>query len=83
MGVMSCYRKDCESILCDTYVDDIGYVCSECQREFNDYLDKENVPHGTEGEIKEALRDFMKTRKGKHLGGKEMSVDEFFNQHTR
>lgn len=83
MGVMSCHRPDCDSIMCDTYVDDVGYVCRECQREFSDYLEKVNVPHGTEGEIKEALRDFMPTRKGQHAQGKEMSVDDFFNQYTR
>jgi len=34
MGVMSCHRKCCENIMCDTYIDGIGYVCNDCQTEF-------------------------------------------------
>lgn len=82
MGVKSCHRTDCESIMCDTYVNGIGYVCPECQQEFKEYVQEENIPCDTEGQIEEALRNFMETRKGQHAQGKEMSVDEFFNQHT-
>ena len=38
MGVKSCSRKNCENIMCDTYIDNIGYICDECQKEFIDYL---------------------------------------------
>lgn len=34
MGVMSCYRKGCDEIMCRTYVDSIGYICSDCKGEF-------------------------------------------------
>jgi len=82
MGVMSCSRPECDSIMCDTYVNGIGYVCRECQNEFKEYVQEESIPCDTEGQIKEALRIFMETRKGQHAQGKEMSVDEFFNQYT-
>lgn len=30
MGVMRCYRKGCENILCDRYSEEFGYICSDC-----------------------------------------------------
>ena len=30
MGVMPCSRKNCTNILCDTYIDGIGYICDSC-----------------------------------------------------
>lgn len=30
MGVMQCDRLKCESILCDRYSSDFGYICSDC-----------------------------------------------------
>jgi hypothetical protein len=78
MGVMSCSRNGCESIMCDTYVDSIGYVCRYCQDEFKEYLKKENIQANTEGEIKRALETFMSTYKGRYEKGSEMSVDDFF-----
>ncbi len=83
MGVLSCSRPDCPQIMCDTYVDGVGYVCHECRDEFEDYLRKENITLTTEGEIKRELKKFMATEKGSYDKGKEMSVDEFFNNHSR
>lgn len=40
MGVMSCSRKKCENIMCQTYIDDVGYICYECTVEFKEYLEK-------------------------------------------
>ncbi len=37
MGVMSCSRLNCSSIMCDTHIDSVGYVCPECQNEFENY----------------------------------------------
>lgn len=34
MGVKSCSISDCESIMCDTYVDGVGYICTDCQERF-------------------------------------------------
>lgn len=73
MGVMSCNRKNCENIMCDTYISDVGYVCDECQAEFKENL---NVEVKNEGEIIRELQKFMATEK--FVPGKEMSVDEFF-----
>ena len=38
MGVMSCSRNNCDNIMCDTHIYDVGYICWECQKEFKEYL---------------------------------------------
>lgn len=83
MGEMSCSRNGCERIMCDTYVDSVGYVCYDCQKEFKNYLESKVIVVQTEGEIKKELKKFMETEKGFYEEGKEVSVDEFFNGCTR
>lgn len=35
---MYCSRRNCNSIImCDTYIDSVGYVCTDCQVEFEEY----------------------------------------------
>lgn len=83
MGVLNCSRPDCPHIMCDTYVSGIGYVCNECRKEFEDYLQTECLSPNTEGEIKNELKKFMATDKGKYEKGKEMTLNEFFKQYDR
>lgn len=84
MGVMPCYRNNCDNILCDTYIEDIGYICNECQSEFKQYLMDNNINLITEYEIREELKKFLKTNKITHQEmNNEISVDDFFKQHTR
>lgn len=83
MGVMSCHRPGCESIMCDTHVNRVGYVCSSCQSEFKNYVESEELDVSTEGKIERALKSFMNTEKDSFTEGKEISIDDFFNQHTR
>lgn len=80
MGVMSCSRKDCENILCDTYVESVGYICSDCKSEFKEYLEKKGLNLTTEGEIEKELKIFMATSKDAY---NETTVDDFFNERTR
>ena len=80
---MSCHRLGCESIMCDTYVNSVGYVCSSCQSEFKNYVESEGLDVSTEGKIERALKSFMNTDKDSFTEGKEISIDDFFNQHTR
>lgn len=80
---MSCYRPNCTNIMCDVYVDGVGYVCDECESEFKVYLEKHNINPETEGEIKTALKVFMATEKDYYMKGDEMDLNEFFNQHRR
>lgn len=30
MGVMACYRADCENVMCERYSSQYGYICSGC-----------------------------------------------------
>lgn len=80
---MSCNRTGCESIMCDTYVNSVGYVCNECQSEFKDYVESEGLDVSTEGKIERALKGFMNTDKNSFTEGKEISIEEFFEKYTR
>lgn len=83
MGVMSCSRKRCENIMCDTYIYDIGYVCNECQGEFKYYLQHKNKTNIPEGEIRRELKEFMDTYKDDYKNDGEISIDDFFDEHTK
>jgi hypothetical protein len=56
MGVLNSCRPNCHNIMCDVYVDGVGYVCSECETEFKVYLEKHNIKLKNEGEFKTALK---------------------------
>lgn len=38
MGVMACSVSNCTEIMCDTYIEDFGYMCSDCKERFKDYI---------------------------------------------
>lgn len=78
MGVMSCARESCDNIMCDTYVNDVGYVCNDCQKEFKEYLNKECISVITEIDIYNSLKHFMETPKDYYIEEVKIKVDEFF-----
>lgn len=80
MGVMPCARKNCENVMCDHCVDNIGYICNECITEFKEEMrvidggvDIETSPE----RIKGFLENFMETKKKKTYPN--LTVEEFFN----
>jgi hypothetical protein len=83
MGVMSCSRKECDNIMCDTYVDSVGYICNDCKSEFKEYLQKEGLNPKTEGQITKEIEKFMATSKDSYIDGNETSIDEFFEVRSR
>lgn len=84
MGVKSCSRNNCHSIMCDTYiVGGIGYVCNDCQDEFKKMYSEDGVSLDTELEIRTELENFMKISKLDFDIDKKMTIDEFFNNHTK
>lgn len=83
MGVMSCSRRSCDNIMCDTYVNGIGYVCYDCQAEFKHWLSAKGVVLRNETQIEDALTDFMHTDKTNYDTGSENIIDKFFNEHTK
>lgn len=80
---MSCSRYDCNNIMCDTYVDGIGHVCFDCQTEFKEYIEAENIQVNTENEIHKELKEFMDRPKSRYDNKKEISVSDFFRMYTR
>lgn len=80
---MSCSRKDCDRIMCDTYVQSIGYICYECINEFKEYLQKNNLNPTTERQINLELEKFMQTSKNSYNDDNEISVNDFFNVRTK
>ena len=81
MSVLACSRKNCNNIMCDTYVDSVGYVCFDCQEQFKQYANKRNISLNTE-DIIIALREFMNTEKVCSDIQEYGSIDSFFSQFT-
>ena len=65
MGVLACWRYECENIMCDRYSPTFGYICDDCFDEL--------VKLGPETNI----GNFMNTPKGSI----ELTIDsyEYFN----
>ena len=79
---MNCSR--CDDAMCDTHISGIGYICRECKEEFKKCLEVEHITVRTEDDIEKYLKVFIETEKGVYYKkDKEMTVDEFFNQHTK
>lgn len=82
MGVRGCFRNDCNNIMCDTYIESIGYICSNCKSEFKDYLEENELELKNEYEITKELKKFMETLKN-NCSKDDISVDDFFYKNTR
>lgn len=80
---MTCSRSGCDIIMCDTYVHGVGYVCTECKREFKNYLLVEGINVRNESGIKYELIRFMGKIKGKYENVDSFDIDEFFRQYER
>lgn len=84
MSVLSCSRRRCDEIMCRTYIPSTGYICLECQEEFKNYLDRENIPVYSNHDIHSALGLFMDTEKGFYLRKQdEVDIDSFFQGYTQ
>lgn len=81
MGVMECNRTGCDNIMCDTYVEGIGYICGECQEGFKRFVLNDIV--GNDSDIEYYLRIFMHTYKNSFMGYSAEKIDEYFKQRTR
>ena len=80
---MSCHRKGCEEIMCHTYIPAVGYVCYECQIEFENYLINHGYVPQNENDITNCLKIFMDTYKSSYSTSKKISIQEYFNSYTR
>jgi len=83
MGVLSCSRPGCTSIMCNTYHPDHGYICNECQEEFKHSVGVVNGHGITNLEIEDKLNEFMETEKGTYLEvWDHKNIDSYFNDLT-
>jgi hypothetical protein len=83
MGVMTCSRRDCNEIMCDTYIQEVGYICNDCKSDFHKYCEETGANPDNEHDIKEELKDFMKESKTEFVESRnKMTINEFFNNHT-
>lgn len=80
MGIMSCYRSNCRNTMCDTYIPAIGYICTECQEEFIQFMKNKKDITLSETVIVEHLRIFMCTNKG--CTNKVVNVREFLSRYS-
>lgn len=80
MSVLACSRRGCESIMCDTYVPGVGYICSSCQEKFKVW--STNVYPTTEKQLVYLLQQFMGIDKSMEtiIG---IDIDKFFADHTK
>ena len=75
---MPCHRKDCDNIMCKTYIEGVGTICDECKSEFINLHKTEFISFK---EIRKALIVFIETEKDFHPE-KGVTVYEFFNLYT-
>ena len=81
---MTCDRIGCRNIMCHTLISELdAYICTECQREFEDYLESLGSTTLPRGEMMKELKHFMRTEKSEYAKGEDISVDDFFAEYTR
>ncbi len=83
MGVLSCSRRGCDNIMCDTCVQGIGYICWDCQDEFKLYVSSHCMHIETDEEITRVLSEFMETNEGSYDNQSSDAIDDFFKANTR
>lgn len=80
MGVMSCHRKDCENVMCDTYIQQVGHICWECQSEFEEKYGQRKL---SKGKLIKKLIKFMESPSAIEGSSDVVEVSEFFRSHTK
>lgn len=66
MSVLSCDRRDCESVMCDRLSHKYGYICSDCLEELV------NLGEGTN------IKGFMNTSKDASDPEEEHAARDYF-----
>ena len=70
--------------MCDTYVDTIGYVCTDCQEQFKQAMAKECTEDITEYDITASLEAWLQIEKEEE-GDLAMykQIDSYFNDYKQ
>lgn len=84
MGVMICNRKGCDNIMSRTHIPVVGYICTNCKEEFEDYLYSKNKEVLKNSEMITELIKFMSTIKDceENDDDEEINVVDFLNNNT-
>jgi hypothetical protein len=69
MGVLSCDRVGCDSIMCDRLSYEFGYICSDC---FEEMVDK-RIPH-------DKIKEFMDTEKDRCIEPENPYTYEYYSK---
>jgi len=77
---MECDRNNCGNIMCHKYHNDVGYICPECIEEFKAHVNQLENKLTRKTKIRQALIEFMGTKKGEKALDTIMSVNEFFEE---
>lgn len=82
MGVLSCFRLDCENIMCDDLIFDIGYICKDCQEEFRNYV--ATLGYNVTPTKEMLMRDLENFRyKDKVKANINEAIDSFFQENIK
>lgn len=74
MGVMACNRSSCPNVMCDRYLNGLGYLCNDCFSELRDW--RTTWPEEmTAGEVEEKIKEFFATEPGS-LSTKKLNREE-------
>jgi len=83
MGVMSCHNQECTNIMCDTYIQGIGYICNDCQSSFKEWLKFKGKSCNNEFELEVHLKEFMNSNGAEYPEFHNIDIDEYFRNNTR
>ena len=83
MGVLSCSKVGCNHIMCHTYVPGVGYICSDCQNDFKEWLTRSPLlSMENEYDIQRALIHWLDIPRADRTIAK-INIDEFFHQYSK
>ena len=81
---MTCHKKGCDNIMCDTYIPTVGYICSECKEQFKMWLQGQTPLYlESNSFILDKFKEFMDIEKESTqiLNNVSDVVDDFFNSY--
>ncbi|MDA3780316.1 MAG: hypothetical protein PF487_08905 [Bacteroidales bacterium] len=83
MGVLSCDKRGCTNIMCDTCVNGEYYICYDCKIDFKDWMKTQSPLYMDSREfIYDKFKEFMSIDKeypDENIDIDE-AIDDFFNE---
>jgi len=76
-----CSRAGCNNTYSEIYIDEVGYICSDCKKEFKSFLKVRGLKPIADADFKISLSSFMKTPK-KSGDSEVLTINQFFSKYT-